>query len=437
MSGKNIASFTPALGVGHHSYRNSLTSISDNKEFKDDYHDNISFNSDDNNNINIINDELSSLSLSYGSSIPFDYNSDSEYINTNENSKIMTKFLITQPKMDQYINEYEEEQTNIQNIKLKKVFCSQLLLSGYIRIILNDNDSINVKIPTDLNKVFIMFLDPFLEWCLLKQKPKKILELNKKRNQFELYFEKNDFTQLSISQKYIIRDILCYYGKKNIFNNNTNNNNNININNNSNSNNNFDDNNNTGYNVTFRNDANFGENLNDIEWLCYILNKNTNITNLSMNNIKNITNYSKFFFFCQKSFLYHNYRQYNLLKKIDISNNKKFGHECFKILLNVIIKKLHSLEHLILYKTSISNESIKQLLKYLDENNSHPLWNIDIEFCSKITDIALKDVIKFLKKYNNKRFLIKMTKKYINNNHHKTNSDPDFNDNVLKLSWYP
>ena len=118
------------------------------------------------------------------------------------------------------------------------------------------------------------------------------------------------------------------------------------------------------YTITIRNDPHFGSNLNDIQWLCQIISTNNHLKKLRISNCKNLLEFNKFHFLLQNSFLksFNDDMIYEYLTEIWIDSYKYFNDECFKILIDVIDKKCPYLTHLHLWRTDISNESVKELI---------------------------------------------------------------------------
>merc|ERR1712228_895422 len=206
-------------------------------------------------------------------------------------------------------------------------------------------------------------------------------------NEYHLYVRKNDWKSLTISTKYIIHDILleqvtdCLTFRP--------------------------------YTIHIQNDKDFGSNLIDIQCLCRIISTNNLMKKLKISNCKHLLEWNKFHFFVQHSFLkmLNHDVTYQHLTEICIDSYKHFNDECFQILMDVIDSKCPSLTHLSLYRTDISNESVKELIAFLtkNENRQHPLWSIDIEFCPKINDKALDLLCNYLQMNPVKKMYIKCT----------------------------
>ena len=187
------------------------------------------------------------------------------------------------------------------------------------------------------------------------------------------------------------------------------------------------------YTITIQNDSHFGSNLNDIQWLCQIISTNNHLEKLRISNSKNLLEFNKFHFLLQNSFLksFNDDIIYDKLTEICIDSFKYFNDECFKMLIDVIDKKCPNLTHLHLWRTDISNESVKKLISFLNKNGDyHPLWSIDIEFCPKINDDALKLLCDYLQQKPTKRIYIKCTGKSLF-------PDQIFDDQRLSISIYP
>jgi len=294
---------------------------------------------------------------------------------------------------------------NMQNAyPISRTLCCDLLIKGYLRIY---HDSIYKTLPMDIMPLLIQYADPLLKWCLDNQEPKILLShLNKNEN--HLYLNKNDWKSLSISTKYIIHDIILSENSKTL---------------------NFDK-----YTITIQNDSHFGSNLNDIQWLCQIISSNNYLNKLRISDCKHLLEFNKFHFLLQNSFLKMclNDVIYQHLEEICIDSYRDFNDECFKILLDVIDQKCPSLTHLHLWRTGISNDSVKELIAFLmkKKNYKHPLWSIDIEFCPKINDDALKLLCNYLQLNPEKKIYIKCTGKSLF-------PDTIFEDQRLSVSIYP
>eukprot|EP01084_Bolivina_argentea_P276792 472373_1 len=294
---------------------------------------------------------------------------------------------------------------NMQNsYPISRTTCCDLLLKGYLRTY---HEQIFVTFPIDIIPLLNAYLDPLLKWCLDAQEAKILLS---QKNEYHLYLCKNDWKSLSISTKYIIHDIILeeLIALESIsFNR---------------------------YTITIQNDSHFGSNLNDIQWLCQILSTNNYLHKLRISNCKNLLEFNKFHFLLQNSFLkmFNDDVMYNHLEEICIDTYSHFNDECFKILIDVIDKKCPALTHLHLWRTDISNQSVKQLIAFLTKkkNHKHPLWSIDIEFCPKINDDCLKLLCGYLEQNPLKKIYIKCTGKSLF-------PDQIFEDQRLSVSIYP
>jgi len=295
---------------------------------------------------------------------------------------------------------------NMQNAyPLSRTTCCDLLVKGYLRMY---HGALFDTLPIDILPLFIEYTDPLLKWCLLHQEPKVLLM---HKNEYHLYLNKNDWKTISASTKYIIHDIMidhdCDTEQDGEF---------------------------KLYTITIQNDSHFGSNLNDIQWLCQIMSTNIHLNKLRISNCKNLLEFNKFHFLLQNSLLksLNDDISYQHLHEICIDSYKHFNDECFKILLDVIDKKCPALTHLHLWRTDISNQSVKQLIAFLNkaENTAHPLWSIDIEFCPKINDDALQLICTYLRQNPLKRIYIKCTGKSLF-------PDQLFQDQRLSVSIYP
>jgi hypothetical protein len=203
---------------------------------------------------------------------------------------------------------------------------------------------------------------------------------------------------------------------------------------------------NPSYDITIKNDDFFGSNLNDIQWLAKIISRNNRIIKLHVSHTTNLLNFNKFHYFLQNSFLLsRKFIIYPELKEICIDSCKKFNDECLQILLQVLQRKCMNVEHLHLFRTGISDQSCDRMIKFLSVDLNHnpsvrrhnrhhsaypKLWDIDLEFCVKITDCGIEKWALFLRSQPGRPFFMKMTARLML-------ADWIFEEQRLCLSIYP
>eukprot|EP01084_Bolivina_argentea_P127126 224905_1 len=308
--------------------------------------------------------------------------SHSDTIKEEVNNQVSTKNDTTITKSDKnHIKVGSSMILNMQNAyPISRTTCCDLLIKGYLR---EYHNHIFKTLPMDIIPLLRKYLDPILKWCLETTEHRILL---RHKHEYHLYLNKNDWKSLTISSKYIIHDVLLEekHNKKDHYNT---------------------------YTISILNDSHIGSNLNDIQWLCQIISTNNYLYKLQISNCKHLLQFNKFHFLLQNSFLkmFSHDIIYDKLEEISIDTYKHFNDECFKILIDVIDKKCPSLTHLKLFRTDITNQSVEFIIKFLNENITHPLWYIDIEFCTKINDNALKILCTYLSNNPMKKIYIKCT----------------------------
>lgn len=241
----------------------------------------------------------------------------------------------------------------------------------------------------------------------MEQSEPKILSLPRigsKEREYHLYLKKYDWRGLTMAMKSIVKDVVLSTPS-------------------------------TPYTITILNDSHIGSNLIDMEWLCQMISCNLALKSLRISSCKNLLEFNKFHFLMQNGFLMEEANIWRNLEEMSIDSYSEFNDECFKLLINVIDRKCPSLMSLCLCRTAISNESIKELLVFLEkedrkQESQHPLWDIDVEFCPQIDDEALPLIYDYLQRNPSKRIQFKCTG-------NKLFPDQYFEDQRLSISIYP
>ena len=256
------------------------------------------------------------------------------------------------------------------------------------------------------------------KWVLEQSEPKILLSprVGSKEREYHLYLKKNDWKGLTVAMKYIVHDVIleAENGISSLE---------------------EEEEESTStpipYTITILNDRHIGSNLSDIQWLCQIVSSNLALKSLRISRCKNLLEFNKFHFLLQNGFLMEEANTWSVLEEVSIDSHREFNDECFKLLMDVIERKCPSVTTLCLCRTAISNESVKELLAFLDrQSDAHPLWNIDIEFCPHIDDDALRLIFEYLQRNPLKHFYVKCTGKTLF-------PDRVFEDQRLSISVYP
>jgi len=299
-----------------------------------------------------------------------------------------------------------------------KTTCCDLLLKGYLR---THHKHLLSTLPLDIYPLLIDYLDPLLKWVLEQSEPKLLLTSwhrhrsgSSKELQYDLFLRKNDWKRCTVAMKYIVHDVLLsesdFVGDGN------------------------DEHGpqSTPYSITILQDSHIGSNLIDIQWLCQMVSTNLALRSLRISKCKHLLEFNKFHFLLQNAFLMEDSSRWENLEEISIDSYAPFNDECFKLLLAVIEQKCPALSTLKLYRTAIGNESVKELLAFLEKERSrdHPLWNIDIEFCPQIDDDALRMIWHYLQRHPLKHIYVKCTRRHLL-------TDQLFEDQRLSISVYP
>jgi len=292
-----------------------------------------------------------------------------------------------------------------------KTTCCDLLLKGYLR---TRHKHLLGTLPLDIFPLLIDYLDPLLKWVLDQSEPKILLSpQGPKERDYHLYLRKNDWKKLTVAMKYIVHDVLLE--EETLISRYT-----------------MTTTTASPYTIAILNDSHIGSNLIDIQWLCQIVSTNLALKSLRISNCKNLLEFKNFNFLLQNGFLMESANKWENLEEISIDSYAEFNDECFKLLMDVMDRKCPSLQSLSLYRTAISNESVKELLAFLEkeEHSQHPLWSIDIEFCPQIDDDALRMIWEYLQRNPLQRIHFKCTGKSLF-------PDRFFEDQRLSISIYP
>jgi len=259
-------------------------------------------------------------------------------------------------------------------LPMSRTPCSDLLLRGYLRC---HHQRLFKLLPIELIPILINFLDPLLRWCLEQQSPHILVSDTANIN--ALILKKNDWRRISISAKYIVHDhIVCAATPYNP------------------------------YTIAIINDDHIGSNLNDISWLCLMISSNASLRSLRLSHCRFLCEFSRWHYLMHHGFLMlHN--AYEELESVRVDGHAMWDDECFFLLLEVIRAKCPALTHLHLARTEISDESVKALVKFLEEEREHPLWSVHLEFCSKVSDEGLAVLMAYLKRYPRRKMYLKCT----------------------------
>jgi len=264
-------------------------------------------------------------------------------------------------------------------LPMSRTACSDLLLRGYLRI---HHRRFFKLLPIELIPILIDFLDPLLRWCLEQQSPQILVrstaDTQKPLTVNALILKKNDWRRISISTKYIVHDhIVCTAS--------------------------------TPYTISVRECEHIGSNLNDISWLCRMISSNASLRSLRLSHCRFLCEFSRWHYLMHHGFLSDADVVYGELESVRVDGHAMFDDECFFLLLEVIRAKCPALRELSLARTEVSDESVKALVKFMEEEREHPLWSVDIEFCGKVGDEGLQAMMGYLRRHPRRRVYFKCT----------------------------